>query len=124
VVIKVLKPGIEDILVADLNFVYVVARILEFLSPEISRTSLVSNMGTFLPLYGYFCHNMKNNVFFFISASVPKTGIKFLTMLPIFYPPLFLSFVLKSFCFLVCYIEKKFGTFFTILVIFLIVNKW
>uniref|UniRef100_A0A0R0KZX1 ABC1 atypical kinase-like domain-containing protein n=1 Tax=Glycine max TaxID=3847 RepID=A0A0R0KZX1_SOYBN len=40
VVIKVLKPGIEDILVADLNFVYVVARILEFLSPEISRTSL------------------------------------------------------------------------------------
>lgn len=41
VVIKVLKPGIEDILVADLNFVYVVARILEFLSPEISRTSLV-----------------------------------------------------------------------------------
>ncbi|QCE00809.1 uncharacterized aarF domain-containing protein kinase At5g05200, chloroplastic [Vigna unguiculata] len=41
VVIKVLKPGIEDILVADLNFVYVVARILEFLSPDISRTSLV-----------------------------------------------------------------------------------
>ncbi|CAN6467630.1 unnamed protein product [Victoria cruziana] len=31
----------EDVLVADLNFVYVVARILEFLSPEISRTSLV-----------------------------------------------------------------------------------
>ncbi|KAK7301051.1 hypothetical protein RJT34_11907 [Clitoria ternatea] len=41
VVIKVLKPGIEDILVADLNFVYVVARILEFLNPEIGRTSLV-----------------------------------------------------------------------------------
>ncbi|KAK9186796.1 hypothetical protein WN944_018185 [Citrus x changshan-huyou] len=41
VVIKVLKPGIEDILVADLNFVYVVARILEFLNPELSRTSLV-----------------------------------------------------------------------------------
>ncbi|RYR50165.1 hypothetical protein Ahy_A07g036746 isoform C [Arachis hypogaea] len=41
VVIKVLKPGIEDVLVADLNFVYVVARILEFLNPEISRTSLV-----------------------------------------------------------------------------------
>lgn len=40
VVIKVLKPGIEDILVADLNFVYVVARILEFLNPELSRTSL------------------------------------------------------------------------------------
>lgn len=41
VVIKVLKPGIEDTLVADLNFVYVVARIFEFLSPEFSRTSLV-----------------------------------------------------------------------------------
>ncbi|KAG2730670.1 hypothetical protein I3760_01G305200 [Carya illinoinensis] len=41
VVIKVLKPGIEDVLVADLNFVYVVARILEFLNPEFSRTSLV-----------------------------------------------------------------------------------
>ncbi|XP_062092299.1 uncharacterized aarF domain-containing protein kinase At5g05200, chloroplastic [Humulus lupulus] len=40
VVIKVLKPGIEDILVADLNFVYVVARLLEFLNPELSRTSL------------------------------------------------------------------------------------
>ncbi|GAY53927.1 hypothetical protein CUMW_152700 [Citrus unshiu] len=41
VVIKVLKPGIEDVLVADLNFVYVVARILEFLNPELSRTSMV-----------------------------------------------------------------------------------
>uniref|UniRef100_A0A0E0LIM6 ABC1 atypical kinase-like domain-containing protein n=1 Tax=Oryza punctata TaxID=4537 RepID=A0A0E0LIM6_ORYPU len=41
VVIKVLKPGIEDTLVADLNFIYVVARILEFLNPELQRTSLV-----------------------------------------------------------------------------------
>ncbi|XP_047334746.1 uncharacterized aarF domain-containing protein kinase At5g05200, chloroplastic [Impatiens glandulifera] len=41
VVIKVLKPGIEDILVADLNFVYIAARLLEFLSPDLSRTSLV-----------------------------------------------------------------------------------
>lgn len=41
VVIKVLKPGIEEILMADLNFVYVVARILEFLNPELNRTSLV-----------------------------------------------------------------------------------
>lgn len=40
--IKVLKPGIEDVLVADLNFVYVVARILEFLNPNFSRASLVS----------------------------------------------------------------------------------
>ncbi|KAL5711469.1 hypothetical protein ACHQM5_021921 [Ranunculus cassubicifolius] len=42
VVIKVLKPGIEDVLVADLNFVYVVARLLEFLNPELSRASLVN----------------------------------------------------------------------------------
>lgn len=42
VVVKVLKPGIEDVLVADLNFVYVVARILEFLSPDLSRASLVA----------------------------------------------------------------------------------
>ncbi|GAB4832076.1 hypothetical protein Ancab_006096 [Ancistrocladus abbreviatus] len=42
VVIKVLKPGIEDILVADLNFVYIVARVFEFLNPELSRMSLVS----------------------------------------------------------------------------------
>ncbi|CDP13889.1 unnamed protein product [Coffea canephora] len=42
VVIKVLKPGIEDTLVADLNFVYIVARILEFLSPELNRASLVA----------------------------------------------------------------------------------
>ena len=40
-VIKVLKPGIEDILVADLNFVYVVACLLEFLNPDLSRISLV-----------------------------------------------------------------------------------
>uniref|UniRef100_A0ACD5W434 Uncharacterized protein n=1 Tax=Avena sativa TaxID=4498 RepID=A0ACD5W434_AVESA len=42
VVIKVLKSGIEDTLVADLNFIYVVARVLEFLSPELERTSMVA----------------------------------------------------------------------------------
>nr|KJB74904.1 hypothetical protein B456_012G013600 [Gossypium raimondii] len=41
VVIKVLKPGIKDILVADLNFIYIAARILEFLNPDFSRASLV-----------------------------------------------------------------------------------
>ncbi|XP_057980673.1 uncharacterized aarF domain-containing protein kinase At5g05200, chloroplastic isoform X2 [Malania oleifera] len=41
VVIKVLKPGIKEILIADLNFVYIVARILEFLNPKLDRTSLV-----------------------------------------------------------------------------------
>lgn len=46
VVIKVLKPGIEDILVADLNFVYIIARILEFINPELRRTSLVRRFHT------------------------------------------------------------------------------
>ncbi|XP_020101864.1 uncharacterized aarF domain-containing protein kinase At5g05200, chloroplastic isoform X2 [Ananas comosus] len=45
VVIKVLKPGIEDILVADLNFVYIIARILEFINPELRRTSMVAIIG-------------------------------------------------------------------------------
>lgn len=41
VVVKVLKPGVEDTLTTDLNFLYVAARVLEFLNPELSRTSLV-----------------------------------------------------------------------------------
>lgn len=45
VVIKVLKTGIEDFLIADLNFLYIVARSLEFLSPQVSRTSLVGIVG-------------------------------------------------------------------------------
>jgi hypothetical protein len=49
VVIKVLKPGIEDTLVADLNFIYVVARVLEFLSPELERTSLVRDLLVIVP---------------------------------------------------------------------------
>ena len=43
VVIKVLKMGIEDFLIVDLNFMYIVAWTLEFLSPQVSRTSLVYN---------------------------------------------------------------------------------
>ena len=42
VVIKVLKPGVEDVLTTDLNFLYVSARVLEFLNPQLARTSLVS----------------------------------------------------------------------------------
>eukprot|EP01018_Ginkgo_biloba_P008365 Gb_09404 [translate_table: standard] len=41
VAFKVLKPGIEDFFIADLNFLYEVARIVEFLNPQISHTSLV-----------------------------------------------------------------------------------
>lgn len=47
--IKVLKPGIEDTLVADLNFIYLVARVLEFLSPELERTSLVRDLLIIVP---------------------------------------------------------------------------
>jgi predicted unusual protein kinase regulating ubiquinone biosynthesis (AarF/ABC1/UbiB family) len=40
VVIKIQKPGVENVLLTDLNFLYVSARILEFLAPKLSWTSL------------------------------------------------------------------------------------
>ena len=40
VVIKVLKPGVEDILTSDLNFLQISSQILEFLNPQLARTSL------------------------------------------------------------------------------------
>jgi len=40
VVIKIQKPGVENILLTDLNFLYASARILEFLAPKLSWTSL------------------------------------------------------------------------------------
>ena len=40
VVIKVQKPGVGELLEADLSFVLVVAKVLEFLSPGLERTSL------------------------------------------------------------------------------------
>ena len=40
VVLKVQKPGVEDVLLTDLNFLYVSARVLEVLAPAFSRTSL------------------------------------------------------------------------------------
>ncbi|GGC66682.1 ABC1 kinase family protein [Marinobacter halophilus] len=40
VVIKVQKPGVETILLTDLNFLYLSARILETLAPKLSWTSL------------------------------------------------------------------------------------
>ena len=33
VVVKVLKPGVEDILTTDLSFLYLASRVLEFLNP-------------------------------------------------------------------------------------------
>jgi len=40
VVIKVQKPGVENILLTDLNFLYASAKILETLAPKLSWTSL------------------------------------------------------------------------------------
>eukprot|EP01025_Chloroclados_australasicus_P053580 TRINITY_DN631_c0_g2_i1.p1 TRINITY_DN631_c0_g2~~TRINITY_DN631_c0_g2_i1.p1 ORF type:complete len:511 (-),score=57.41 TRINITY_DN631_c0_g2_i1:255-1787(-) len=45
VVVKVLKPGVEDILTADLNFIYVFSKILEFINPELTRLSLSAIVG-------------------------------------------------------------------------------
>lgn len=41
VVVKVQKPGVQKVLQADLGFLYIAARLLEFLNPDVSRTSLV-----------------------------------------------------------------------------------
>lgn len=40
VVIKIQKPGVENILLTDLNFLYVCARALETIAPKLSWTSL------------------------------------------------------------------------------------
>ncbi|KAL4529909.1 hypothetical protein Ndes2526A_g04652 [Nannochloris sp. 'desiccata'] len=40
VVIKVLKPGVEDTLVTDLNFLYLASRALEIAAPQMSAVSL------------------------------------------------------------------------------------
>lgn len=40
VVIKVQKPGVETVLLTDLNFLYLAARVLEILAPKLSWTSL------------------------------------------------------------------------------------
>lgn len=45
VVLKVLKPGVSDVLNADLSFLYVASRVLEFLNPEFKRTSLSAIVG-------------------------------------------------------------------------------
>mmetsp|Transcript_1351 Transcript_1351/g.1818 ORF Transcript_1351/g.1818 Transcript_1351/m.1818 type:complete len:535 (-) Transcript_1351:149-1753(-) len=45
VVLKVLKPGVAEILKADLGFIYVTSRLLELLAPELSRTSLADIVG-------------------------------------------------------------------------------
>jgi aarF domain-containing kinase len=45
VVIKVQKPGIDECLKADLSFIYIASRVLEFLLPDWERTSLSAIAG-------------------------------------------------------------------------------
>lgn len=45
VVIKVCKPGVEDTLITDLNFLYIASKSLEILSPDLSRISLADIVG-------------------------------------------------------------------------------
>uniref|UniRef100_A0A7S0X116 ABC1 atypical kinase-like domain-containing protein n=1 Tax=Chlamydomonas leiostraca TaxID=1034604 RepID=A0A7S0X116_9CHLO len=45
VVIKVLKPGVEDVLTADMSAVYLLSRYLEFLQPDLNRLSLTAIIG-------------------------------------------------------------------------------
>ena len=40
VVIKIQKPGVENVLLTDLNFLYVSARVIEYLAPKLSWTSM------------------------------------------------------------------------------------
>jgi len=40
VVIKIQKPGVANVLLTDLNFLYVSARVIEYLAPKLSWTSL------------------------------------------------------------------------------------
>ena len=45
VVIKVQKPQIDALLKADLNFIYIASRVIEFLQPDFERTSLSAVAG-------------------------------------------------------------------------------
>eukprot|EP01041_Mallomonas_annulata_P003092 gene3092-6066_t len=45
IVIKVRKPGVEEVLKADLGFIYVASRLIEFINPTLSRISLSDIVG-------------------------------------------------------------------------------
>lgn len=40
-----MKPGVEDTLTVDLNFLYLLSRYLEFLNPNLGRLSLAAIVG-------------------------------------------------------------------------------
>jgi len=45
VVIKVRKPGVEEVLKADLSFIYIASRLLEIINPELTRINLSNIVG-------------------------------------------------------------------------------
>ena len=45
VVIKVLKPGVADILNTDLSFLYLTTKVLQFINPALERASVVDIVG-------------------------------------------------------------------------------
>ena len=45
VVLKVLKPGVEDIMTSDLSFIYLTMKVLQYLNPALQRASLVDIVG-------------------------------------------------------------------------------
>eukprot|EP00929_Paragymnodinium_shiwhaense_P087281 TRINITY_DN47512_c0_g1_i1.p1 TRINITY_DN47512_c0_g1~~TRINITY_DN47512_c0_g1_i1.p1 ORF type:complete len:655 (-),score=168.37 TRINITY_DN47512_c0_g1_i1:200-2164(-) len=45
VAVKVLKPEVQQAMKADLGFLYIAARVLEFLNPELARSSLADIVG-------------------------------------------------------------------------------
>ena len=47
---QVLKPGVEDLLGVDLQFLEISAKILQFIDPSLERTSLVDILGALMGL--------------------------------------------------------------------------
>ncbi|MCB1170756.1 MAG: AarF/ABC1/UbiB kinase family protein [Leptospiraceae bacterium] len=63
VVIKVQKPGVDDIILTDLNFLFLWAQVLEWLAPEFSRTSfknIVQDMQKIMMEECDFIHESRN----------------------------------------------------------------
>ena len=69
-VIKVLKPGVEDVLATDLNFLYVTSRVLELINPELARTSLTGIISDIR------CGNMAEQVSCSFSEGLLRRGTR------------------------------------------------
>ncbi|MEQ8351393.1 MAG: AarF/UbiB family protein [Leptospiraceae bacterium] len=90
VVIKVQKPGVDDIILTDLNFLFLWAQVLEWLAPDFSRTSMkhiVQDMQKIMMEECDFIHESRNIQEFdkFLEKSgidrvvVPKVHTRFTT---------------------------------------------